>query len=307
VPLRSPESGGSIGLCIVVVLYQCAIGDSPTCLSLSKQTSEDPHDLFLVYDNSPRSNLGSVPAGWEVVIDSNNGGLLAAYGCALSRAKAAGCPWILLLDQDTELPHDFLTSVHASLALLNEKTEVAAIVPIVKEGNRQLSPMLPRLGRERPFCLRGVIETGWLMAINSGACVRVDFIESIGGFSRAFWLDYLDHWLFKTLHDQGKSVFVSDVVLQHELSVANMNRGLTVQRYKNVLGAERQFTNGHLPVLWRLVLVPRLLARALKHLAVTRDKRLAFLMIAAAAIQVAALIRIGWAVANSAQTPATKE
>jgi Glycosyl transferase family 2 len=296
-----------IGVCIVVVVYRRAISDSATCLSLCNQGLKDSRDVFLVYDNSPRSNLGPVPIGWEVVLDSSNGGLFAAYSYAVTRAKAAGCPWVLLLDQDTELPPDFLSSVHESLALAHEKTDVVAIVPIVKAGNRQLSPMLPRLGWESPFALRDVVETNWLMAINSGTCLRVDFIESIGGFSKAFWLDYLDHWLFKMIHNMRKGVYVGSSVLQHELSVANMNRGLTVQRYKNVLSAERQFTNCYLPLLWRWALVPRILARALKHLVITRNKRLGLLMVAGAAMQTATLVRNCWTATTRTKVPAAKE
>jgi GT2 family glycosyltransferase len=294
VPEDSLKSDSPISLCVIVVLYQRALSASPTYTSLSYQRLLGSRDLFVVYDNSPHSNLGPIPAGWEVVTDSSNGGLLAAYRHAISRAKAAHCPWILLLDQDTELPPDFLLIAHKNLARLQDHTDVVAIVPIVKAGDEQVSPMLPRLGRESPFLPRDVVETRWLMAINSGTCVRVDFIESIGGFSEIFWLDYLDHWLFKMIHNRGKSVYVGNMVLQHDLSVANMNKGLSVQRYKNVLWAERQFTNDYLPPLWRVALVPRLLMRALKHFVLTRDKRLGLLMVGGAAMQMAALLRNCW-------------
>jgi hypothetical protein len=303
VPVDSLQTERPIGLCVIVVVYQCAICASATCLSLFKQNFIGSRDIFLVYDNSPHSDLGPIPIGWDVFFDSSNGGLLAAYSYAISRAKAAGCPWVLLLDQDTELPTNFLLTVHEILALSEDKANVVAIVPIVKAGDRQLSPMVPRLGRENPFVLRDVVETKWLMAINSGTCLRVDFIESIGGFSETFWLDYLDHWLFKMIHNMHKGVYVSSVVVQHELSVANMDKGLTVQRYRNVLSAERQFTNNYLPPLWRFALVPRLLARGLKHLVITRDKRLGFLMVAGAAAQMASLVRMWWSPSNAACKP----
>jgi GT2 family glycosyltransferase len=283
-----------LGIFIVVVLYQRALDASPTCVSLLDQTFVGPRDVVLVYDNSAVSNLGPVPFGWEVVKDSSNGGLVAAYSCAVSRAKSAGCPWILLLDQDTQLPRSFFSSLHENVSRTREAPDVVAIVPIIMAGKRQVSPMIPRLGRENPFLLRDVIETNWLMAINSGACIRVDFIEGIGGFAKEYWLDFLDHWLFKMVHSKRKSVYVSGVVLQHELSVANMNNGLTVPRYRNVLSAERHFTNNHLPWPWRLVLALRLIARASKHLVVTRDKQLGLLMIAGAGAQMKALLRDCW-------------
>jgi GT2 family glycosyltransferase len=287
VSISSLRSEHPIHLCVVVVLYNCSMNKSLTCQSLLQQTLIEPKDTFIVYDNSPSSNLGSAtPKGWEIVVDPSNGGLFTAYSYAVSKARSTDCPWVLLLDQDTDLPSNFLETVHEDMVLMQAEKDVVAIIPMVRAGNRQVSPMRPRLGREIPFNQRSVVEASWLWAINSGTCLRVDFIESIGGFSDAFWLDFLDHWLFKMINNSRKQVYVSKVVLQHELSVSNMDGGLTVKRYKNVLRAEREFTNRYLPSLWRYVLVPRLLARALKHLIATRNKRLGLLMVAAAATQV---------------------
>jgi hypothetical protein len=66
---------------------------------------------------------------------------------------------------------------------------------------------------------------------------------------------------------------------------------MSVERYQNILTAERRFTNGYLPPLWRLVLVPRLLARAVKHLMLTDDKRLAGCMANAALVQLASMLK----------------
>jgi GT2 family glycosyltransferase len=292
VSISSLRSECPIDLCVVVVLYNCTINSSSTCRSILQQTFIEPNDTFVIYDNSPSSDLGShTPRGWEIVVDPNNGGLFTAYNFAVSRAKSKGCPWVLLLDQDTELPSDFLATVHEDLLRMQKETDVVAIVPTVKAGNRQVSPMLPRLGREIPFDRRSIVESSWLWAINSGTCLRIDFIESIGGFSSLFWLDFLDHWLFKMINNSRKRVYVSNMVLQHELSVSNMDNGLTVNRYKNVLKAEREFTNRYLPTSWRYALVPRLIARSLKHLIVTRNKRLGLLMAAAATQQVHALAK----------------
>jgi len=50
-----------------------------------------------------------------------------------------------------------------------------------------------------------------------------------------------------------------------------------------------------------------LVVRALKHLIITRDKRLGFLMLAGAATQMAALVRNCWMAMDPGQTPAEKE
>ena len=292
--ISSIPSEAAINIYIIVVLYKRGLSASATCKSLLNQSSLTPQDTVVVYDNSPTSDLGSVPSSWRVVMDPDNGGLAKAYNYAISQAKSKGYRWVLLLDQDTDLPGNFLAATREILSLTDSNNDIVAIVPIVKCGDRQVSPMLPLLGREIPYKLQNAVEPRWLTAINSGTCLRIDFIESVGGFCNDFWLDFLDHWLFRIINDNGKCVYVSEVELQHDLSVANMNNGLSVQRYKNVLAAERRFTNNFLPPLWRFVLVPRLLARALKHLILTHDKRLGFSMIGAAAAQLFSLIRSLW-------------
>jgi GT2 family glycosyltransferase len=278
-----PEA--AISLYIIVVLYERSLSASATCRSLLNQISPTPQDIIVLYDNSPISDLGPIPNSWEVVTDHDNGGLANAYNYAITQAKSKSYRWVLLLDQDTDLPSDFLVATHEILALTDPNNDIVAVVPIVKCDNRQVSPMVPLLGREIPFKKHSVVEQKWLTAINSGTCLRVSFIEGIGGFCKTFWLDYLDHWLFKVINNNGKHVYVSHMQLQHDLSVANMNSGLTAQRYKNVLAAERCFTNHFLPLPWRLVLVPRLLARGLKHLILTHDKQLGRLMFGAAVTQ----------------------
>jgi GT2 family glycosyltransferase len=305
--IHTPNSQATINICVIVVLYQRSLAASPTCVSLLNQEFLGRRDLILVYDNSSCSSPGPIPEGWELVNNASNGGLSAAYSYAIARAKEVGCPWILLLDQDTELPADFLLATHRNVAYVDSRKDVVAVIPIIKAGEIQLSPMLPRIGRENPFTGRDVVETQWLMAINSGTCIRVEFIESIGGFSPLFWLDYLDHWLFKMIHNQQRSVYVGSLVLQHDLSVANMNEGMTVQRYRNVLRAERQFTNAYLPPLWRLALIPRLVLRAMKHLVRTREKRIALLMAAGATEQTVLLAREYWKRLSKILVPATKQ
>jgi GT2 family glycosyltransferase len=205
---------GAVSLYIIVVLYERTLSASATCRSLLNQISLTRQDTIVVYDNSPISDLGSVPNSWEVITDSGNGGLAKAYNYAISQAKAKNFRWVLLLDQDTDLPSDFLVTTHEVLAATDPNTDIVAVVPIVRCGNRQVSPMIPLLGREIPFQMQNVVEPKWLTAINSGTCLRVAFIEGIGGFCEHFWLDYLDHWLFKIINNQGKSVYISDAVLK---------------------------------------------------------------------------------------------
>jgi GT2 family glycosyltransferase len=248
--------------------------------------TQDPYDdgstSFLIYDNSPIDNSDNLPSGWIYLSDPTNRGLAAAYNCAISRAKDFGAQWLLLLDQDSRLPRNFMSNLQGEIAICHQKAEIAAIAPFVFSDKRQISPVLPRLGFDRPYTLTRSTTSQWIAAINSGTSVRISFVESIGGFSSHFWLDYLDHWLFRKIYDTGHAVFVGGMKVEHSLSVADFNDGVDVTRYRNVLAAEMAFTNRCLPTYWRPILVMRLIARAAKHALFTHNKHIALLMIGAA-------------------------
>jgi GT2 family glycosyltransferase len=275
----------------IVVLYKTSIAQSPTCISIRTQEAYSSEAIsVLIYDNSPTASSEGLQSGWTYISDPTNKGLAAAYNYGLSQAKRLGVQWLLLLDQDSCLPVDFIASLQNEIAHCHKDSKIAAIVPLVFSNQRQISPIRPLLGLDRPFKLTDSAPSLWLMAINSAAAVRVSFMDSIAGFSNDFWLDYLDHWLFRKIYDTGHSVYVSNMRIEHNLSVANFNQGLEVARYRGILRAEANFTNQCLPIYWRPLLALRLVARAAKHAVFTRNKKMALVMLLAACKQTLAIL-----------------
>ena len=257
-------------LLVVVVMYERAVSESAACVSLLDQANDGSWTV-LVYDNSP--TLRDHPPGRYISVhDRSNGGVAAAYNRALLEAAARGCAWLLLLDQDTELPPHFIQDLLVKISTLQSDGRIAAIVPRVEMKGSKLSPVYPGMFGGRPYQQKCGAESRWLMAINSGTAVRVDFMRSIGGFSNEFWLDYLDHWLFRKICECKAQVYVNDIVIEHDLSIHDVGRSMTPSRYKNYLAAERLFTNRYLPQTWRPVLCMRLWARGIRHLIFTPDK-----------------------------------
>lgn len=271
----------------VIVLYGRSIDQSPTCISIQTQDPyEDKNVSFLVYNNSPTGKPDGLPTNWTYVSDPTNKGLPAAYNYATSQARYLGAHWLLLLDQDSHLPRNFIPNLLSEVALCHQNHKIVAIVPLIFSNHRQVSPFLPKFGFDRPYKDLRSITSEWITAINSASAIRTSFIESIGGFSSHFWLDYLDHWLFRKIYDARRSVYVGTMKIDHDLSVANFNQNVNVQRYSNVLAAEADFTNRCLPKYWGFILALRLVARSIKHAIFTHNKRIAFLMFLAALKQI---------------------
>jgi GT2 family glycosyltransferase len=231
----------------VVVLYQLLPDQSPTIASLVRSYARirgnGPGLKLLVYDNSPRPQTLNLSLSFEhrYVHDSLNGGLAAAYNCALDSDPGGESQWLLLLDQDSTLPDDFLEEVFKALNLIGMDEGVAAVVPKILQRDRPISPALVKGGRVRPLKAPPAgISRENLTAINSGALGRKTFLAEIGGFNRQFRLDYLDHWLFSEIGRRGKKVYVTGAVVVHDLSVGNEGP-VSAGRYLSILRSETLF------------------------------------------------------------------
>ena len=253
----------------ILVLYNCKLAESTTYNSLVASSHDGDLDpaAIAVYDNSRYSQLSTGAADRLLAYkhDPGNGGIAAAYNWALDLAGSYGCRWLLLFDQDSVLPPTFLRSTLLQVNRYEENPDVVAIVPVIRSGGRTVSPK--RVGfcglRPLPASTSGSQEAE-IMAINSGAVVRCDFLRAVGGFNPAYWLDYLDHWLFRQVYAAGKTVAVSECILEHQLSVQNHRYSISATRYENILDGEAAFITTYKPKLELPCYLIRLLFRSLE-------------------------------------------
>ena len=266
--IRSSEETRAV---VVVVLYQCAPELSGTVQGLEANLRRFPelrdNVKIIVYDNSPESAL-LTSSDFIYVHAPKNEGLYGAYSFALRVAQQEGFSWLLTLDQDTKLPVDFLSRLLVRAEQIWSHTGIAAIVPQLTERNKALSPSKIRFARMRPLPLGfvGVPRTE-VTAFNSGCLWRVTALDHIGGFNSLFWLDYLDHWLQRTIYKSGMRIFVAgDIRVEHELSVLDYKRRLSLVRFRNVLKAESAFVDLYKGFFERLALSARLACRLCKLL-----------------------------------------
>ncbi|MBS4213122.1 glycosyltransferase [Neobacillus rhizophilus] len=266
-------------LTIVLVLYKKTPEESKTFLTL-KQTLFSNKNGFnqfelILYDNSPEKQEFN-PLKYEgvhmsYVHDPRNLGIVPAYNHAWKIANENGSKWILLLDHDTELTQEYMNEV---MDLADFSEEIVAVVPKIMNENTMISPVYsnslrPLLG-DRP---ESGIQENPVMAINSGAIIRIDFLNEIGGFNEEFPLDYLDHWLFYEIYAKGKKVWVLDSVLEHELSVMDYSR-VSLKRYQSILESELNFYSNYKTELFSSFR-KQLLKRFLKQVLTVKNKQIA--------------------------------
>jgi GT2 family glycosyltransferase len=260
----------------VVVLYECTLGDSKTLLSLAEACRQhsglSKRISLLIYDNSryPQSanldrwNFGVVKYHHA----SENGGLAAAYNQALSMAIEADIQWLLLLDQDTVLVPTLFPALVTAIEF-PLPPEIHGVVPKLMQQGEILSPQI--VGRfhnhDFPVAFSGTFR-GKITALNSAACLKVQALAAIGGFPREYWLDFLDHIIFHRLQAAGARILILDIVVEHSLSLRNLETEMSLNRYANVLAAEWRFVRetgtGGGPIVHRLRLFGRAFGYSVK-------------------------------------------
>lgn len=224
----------------VLVLYRRRLEDVACWPVLSTWLQRQAGGLrqCVIYDNSPVTPIdaATLPPGAVLIHDPDNGGTAPAYVAAVAIARRTNCRWLLLLDQDTSLPDDYLSRATAALLAM---PSAAALVPRVRHGEQLVSPaVITRLGSVRP-CEHPDVRDGLPTAISSGTLIRHQTI-STAAFPPEIWLDYVDHWMFLNLSSRGETIGLIDTTLSHDLSVRRPAT-LSVDRIRSILAAERAF------------------------------------------------------------------
>lgn len=274
----------------VLVLYRMPLTQSRCYQSLlhSLARAGAGQPTLLVYDNSPQS--ATLPQEVEAAAenfpgkllyrhDSSNGGVAAAYNAGLAEARENGSDWLLLLDQDTELTPAYLAELGSCMQTV--PATVAAIIPRLVQNGATHSPQhLPDLSH-RPVreALSGLLPFE-VTAFNSGATLRVAAVQQFPG---RYWLDFLDHAVFQTLQAAGGKVWLIQARLSHELSTESLGRDASLDRYRNVLQAERDFYREYGTPRSVVFYHLRRLKQTLGQLLKVPDKRFALLSLRAAA------------------------
>lgn len=232
-------------------------------------------ESVLVYDNSPDARVaaGSLPMWALHVHDPANGGTAAAYQRALQQASDRGCRWLLLLDDDTDIPADLLSRAAHALQRAQASVPAAAVLPRVMHGTAPISPaVVSALGSIRPLAPGASPEAAAaLTGIASGALVRVDAFRRLGPLPSGLWLDYVDHWLFARLQERGR-VLVSDALLQHDLSISEPGR-VGDRRFASILAGEWEYVRA-LKLPARILHPLRLAWRAVRPSGLSLHQRL---------------------------------
>jgi len=204
----------------LVVVYGCRPVDTLSLHSLLECERSDCDMRVLVWDNSPHAQeLGLDVLDTEVgyIFTPENLGLSIIFNRVIREHLRAG-EYLLLLDQDTGLPPNFLTTTAAAVV---KYPAVDLFLPMVRANGRWASPVTYACGwgRAWPEPKRGKMPSRRICAINSGMVISAAYLHGafpgyderlrFYGTDTQFMLDYID---------RRPELHVLDATLSHDLS-----------------------------------------------------------------------------------------
>jgi GT2 family glycosyltransferase len=255
----------------VVVLYRTPFAQSKTIAGLAQALAEYPalaqQVNVLVWDNGPQAQEErGLPFVFTYLHSIANEGVTGAYNAAIRTAAQRGCGWLLLLDDDTSVTGEFLRGMLNYAAEIVDEERIAAVVPYLYAGTFCMSPRLWRFARHVPLPrpAGAYTERRSIFAANSGSLMRARALETIGGYSSRFWLDYSDIDVFHRLHQRGFFVRIAgDLRLEHDMAMLDYDRRMTPGRFATFLVAESDFMDLYRGPAERGMHLLRLAARVL--------------------------------------------
>lgn len=123
--------------------------------------------------------------------------------------------WLLLLDQDTRFPEDWLARY---LAAVGRHPGAGLFAPILRSGGRVLSPCAYRFKRgiSLDHIEPGERSLAGLSVLNSGMWVGVEEYRAVGGHDLHIPLDFADHEFIERFKRRHGRFVVVDAECAHD-------------------------------------------------------------------------------------------
>lgn len=221
-------------------------------------------DKLIVIDNTPGKcenleNLKKVP-NIEILYLGDNYGIAYAQNVGIKKALEEKADYILLSDQDTVYPADFIEKM---LECFKEE-KVAAAGPLFIDthtGKLQFFVKKGLLGFKRIYPKQGKHKV--LQLIASGTIINAKYLPDIGLMMEALFIDWVDmEWCWRAIRKGYKIIGNADVIIEHchgESSKKLLHKTVTlknpVRHYYTVRNAIYLALNTNVLDLWHRILL----------------------------------------------------
>ncbi len=193
----------------VIVLYHCSLKDSKAYHTLFQNRGIN----FFVHLNSVDSET-LLDARIYSYQDNSNPGVSLAYNRAAEYATQNGYDYLLLADQDSEFPDNFLTAFYNAQSTFPQEE---LFFPEVMANKKMISPAEFKWSRAWyaiPKPQYGVMSLNIFRPVNTGMLINLKLFNKVGGFNTQVFLDYSDFYFIECcLKFKLTGVFFSTIVI----------------------------------------------------------------------------------------------
>jgi len=206
-------------LLITIVVYNKVFLECDAYLTFIKNkiNYNNIEIYYFIYDNSSINYAyKNIPKHVFYKKDETNPGVSVAYNSAFNYAKNNKYDWVILSDQDTKYPDNFIQKVASHLIL----GKYSIYSPILHQNNKLLSPLIFKYFRGIPIKSKIYGEINLksrLFPINSGLILGAKIFENFKYNAKAK-LDFSDFIFFERLLKSNYKYFIINILCEHNLS-----------------------------------------------------------------------------------------
>lgn len=216
---------------ITIVLYH---PDKRKLLNLIDICSQYEKSQILLFDNTEASQAFEC-ANKEIILFKSlqNVGVGGAHYFACQMAEEKNFEFVLFLDQDSQLPEDFIMDmVSGFYRLKNLHPRLCAIGPTWDDPEFKNSKIKAIKDK-----LRNLLKAPNLkqVLISSGMLIWVPTLEHIGYPKKEYFIDLVDtEWCLRALYKNYQIVMLPDVCMKHRIGEIKKISKLFVQYEKPI-------------------------------------------------------------------------
>ncbi len=193
----------------LLVIYNRRCEDSPSF----EQLRADSSARVVVVDNSTEENDNAsccAKRGFGYIAMGGNMGLAKAYNRGIAWIKKnTDATHVLLLDDDTTLPEDFLEKTAHSIEM---HPQAGIYVPTVYDEVGLLSPCRIEGWRVTRVSSPAELTAATFTAINSGMTIDLTLFKNYK-YDEGYFLDYIDHAFLRDMKVPGVKMVVTGQTL----------------------------------------------------------------------------------------------
>lgn len=242
-----------MNITISLVAYAQKFTETESFRSLLKMSDSIKSRLNIIIFDNGNNNYSDVrlPADFHSISYLYNEniqerGTRIAYETTLVHSNDE---WLMLLDDDTSLTENYITLLLTEIESRDRDGEIVAYCAKIYDHETQISPTASETLDMLLYPKGAGVYEENISALSSTVTLKKTFIEEMGGFSKDFPLDYLDHWIFYKIISNQKKVKVLNCKLSHRLSVQDLP-SLSEERFYSIFSSEYRFYKVYRPDLF---------------------------------------------------------